>query len=243
MAAPDPAERDAPDPRGVLRAERVFASTVLRRHGWRLLLVFVGLLLPMWGFAELADEVREGEPFAFDAPLLERAHGLAGPGLDRLALWLAALGYRWGVVPVDIALVLVLLGRRHLREATFAGFALAGSALLNIGTKALFARDRPALWDSIGPEFTYSFPSGHAMGSATLAWVLVLLAWHTRWRWPVLAGAGLFALLVGASRVYLGVHYPSDILAGWAAASAWTATCHLAVYRVYRRPWAGAVQS
>ncbi len=126
---------------------------------------------------------------------------------------------------------------RKYREAVFAAIALGGSALLNIGAKLAFARGRPSLWESIAPETTYSFPSGHAMGSMTLACVLFLLAWHTRWRWPVAALMGSFVVLVGWSRVYLGVHYPSDILAGWAVASAWVAAVFLSVYRVHRRPW------
>ena len=122
----------------------------------------------------------------------------------------------------------------------FAGIALGGSALLNLGAKQLFARERPSLWESIHPETTFSFPSGHAMGSMTLAAVLVLLAWRTRWRWWVAVPALAFALLVGASRVYLGVHFPSDILAGWAAACAWVVLAYLLVFHG-TRPWRNGV--
>jgi undecaprenyl-diphosphatase len=220
-----------------LGSEARYALAFLRRNGWRLVLVFVGLLLPMWGFAELADEIHEGEPIEFDVPLLRLAQDLAGPAADRFFLVVTHLGYEYGVVPVDIALVLVLSLLRRYREATYAALALGGSALLNVGTKLAFARERPALWESIAPEATYSFPSGHAMGSATLAWVLVLLAWRTRWRWPVVAVMAPFVLLVGMSRVYLGVHFPSDILAGWAAASIWAAAVFLVVFRGRRHPW------
>lgn len=214
---------------GLLLQERLLAAALLRRHGMLLLLVFVGLLLPLWGFVELADEIHEQEVIAFDDPILRFAHGLATPALDRFFVVVTDIGYQKGVVPLDILLVLALLWRRKLRPATFAAVALAGSALLNIGTKLAFARDRPSLWESITPELTYSFPSGHAMGSATLAWVLVLLAWHGRWRWAVVACVLPLVALIGFSRVYLGVHYPSDILAGWAAASAWAAVSYLAI--------------
>ncbi|WP_081974640.1 phosphatase PAP2 family protein [Novilysobacter arseniciresistens] len=238
-----PPER--PDPEGLhrlpltaaLRLERGLLREVWQRHGGRLLLVFVGLLLPMWGFAELADEIRESEPLAFDEPLLLWARSLAGPGMDRWLVAVTDAGYLYGVVPADVLLVVALLLWRRLPEATFAAIALAGSALLNVGTKLLFARERPSLWESIAPEVTYSFPSGHAMGSATLAWVLVLLAWRTRWRWPVLLLVAPFVVLVGFSRVYLGVHYPSDILAGWAAASVWAAASYFAVFRFRSVPW------
>ena len=214
-----------------------YGAGVLRHHGGRLLLVFVGLLLPLWGFAELADEIREQETIPFDEPILRFAHSLAREGFDRFFVLISKAGYRWGVVPLDIALVLLLTVLRRYREATFAAIALGGSALLNLAAKPAFARTRPSLWDSIAPELNYSFPSGHAMGSMTLACVLVLLAWRTRWRWPVLVVMVPFVSLVGLSRVYLGVHYPSDILAGWAAAMMWTVAVFLTVYRIHLRPW------
>lgn len=220
-----------------LRDQVRYGVAMLRRGGARLAVVFIGLLLPLWGFGELADEVHDHEPFDFDEPLLHFARGLSHSGLDGLFLFVTDVGFAHGVIPFDVLLVIFLALRRHFREATFAAFAFAGSGLLNGAAKQLFARERPALWDSIAPEVTYSFPSGHAMASATLACVLVLLAWRTRWRWPVLALAVVFTALVGFSRVYLGVHYPSDILAGWAAASAWTAAVFLLVFRWRRRPW------
>lgn len=223
-----------------LREDLRFGADFLRRRLLRLALLFVGLLLPLWSFAELADEIHEGEPLAFDAPILHFARDLASEGLDRVFLFFSAVGYQWGVVPFDIALILTLAWRRRMREGVFAGVAIVGSALLNLSTKQFFARDRPSLWESIAPETTYSFPSGHAMGSATLAWVLLLLAWRTRWRWPVAIAMAAFAAMVAFSRVYLGVHYPSDILAGWAAASAWTVSVYLLVFRNGARPWRSA---
>ena len=224
-----PAERLA-------QGRRLIAS-LLREHGGRLVLLFLCLLAPLWAFVELADEVHELEAFYFDDPLLWHAHAMTGPALDRFFIFMSAIGYQWGVVPVDIALTIGLLIARRWREATFAGVSFAGSALLNMATKQFFQRDRPTLWESIAPEHTFSFPSGHAMGSATLAMVVVLLCWHTRWRWLAVALAGSFALLVGISRIYLGVHYPSDILGGFAAGIAWVSGVYLVLYRIRERPW------
>jgi undecaprenyl-diphosphatase len=195
------------------------------------------VLLPLWGFGELAEEVHEAEAIPFDAPILLFARAMSAAGFDQVFLLCSKLGYQWGVVPFDIAFVLLLAALRRRREGLFAGIALAGSALLNLGTKQLVARARPSLWESIAPEGSFSFPSGHAMGSMTLAMVLILLAWRTRWRlWVALPMVG-FVVLVGLSRVYLGVHYPSDILAGWAAACAWTALVWLLVFPHGKRPW------
>ena len=237
---PNPPEPSAGHRERVLQEEVRAGGSLLRRHGWRLALLFTGLLLPLWGFAELADEVREGAGFPFDEPILLAANELARAGLDRLFLLFSALGYQFGVVPADIALVLLLALRRRYRESVFAAVAAGGSGLLNVVAKQVFARERPSLWELIAPEHNYSFPSGHAMGSMTLAMVLVLLAWPTRWRWPVVVAMGVFVPMVGLSRVYLGVHYPSDILAGWAAASAWAVGVYLLVFRWRGRPWRSA---
>ncbi len=217
------------------RGIRALLQVLKQQAGW-ILLFFFGMFLPLWVFAQLADEVHELEQFVFDDVILLHAHAYARPTLDAFFVVVSKLGYQ-GVIALDVLVVLVLLGFRRWREATFAAVAFMGSALLNLGTKQFFQRDRPTLWESISPEDTFSFPSGHAMGSMTLAMVLVLLAWHTRWRWPMTLLAATFVLLVGYSRVYLGVHYPSDILAGWMAATAWVVGVYLISFHGRNRPW------
>ena len=187
-----------------------------------MLLGFACLLLPLWGFASLVGEYHEKAVFPFDAPILDTLHSYTTPSLDRFFIIMTRLGYLWGVMPLDVMVLVFLLFRRRFRDGLFFGIAIIGSAVLNIVAKNHYARLRPDLWLSIAPETTYSFPSGHAMGSITLAMTLIILCWPTRARWPSVIGGIVFVVLVGTSRVYLGVHYPSDILAGWTAATAWT---------------------
>ena len=210
----------------------------LKRRARRLALAFAGVALPLALFAELADEVHEAEAFAFDEPLLHFAKDASTPGRDAAMQLGSELGFAWGVIPACVILFAALVLSGHVRRGLFFGLAVGGSALLNLAAKAVFARERPDLWLSIAPETTFSFPSGHAMGSASLAAAVVLLLWHTAWRWPGLAAAAAFVVWVGASRVYLGVHFPSDILAGWAAAVGWVCAVYLIV-----RPHHGGVPS
>ena len=229
MAAPVPAT-----PKEAVRTvagEVSYSLRFLRKHVGAVLLVFFGLLLPLWGFSVLVGEVHENDVFAFDAPILNMLHALATPTLDGIAVLLAKVGFAWGVIPLDAIALLWLALRRRYRDSMFFGLAVIGSAILNIAAKNYFARARPSLWLSITPENTYSFPSGHAMGSATLGVALILLFWRTRWRWLVTPLAVTFVLLVGVSRIYLGVHYPSDILAGWTAAMVWVVGMHQLVDR------------
>lgn len=194
----------------------------LRQHLWRIALWFFCLLLPLWGFAALVGEMHEKAVFPFDAPMLTWLHGLATPALNHFFVLISLAGYRRGVVPLDAGILILLVVLRRFRDGLFFGIAVIGSAVLNIVAKNHYARLRPDLWLSIRPETTYSFPSGHAMGSMTLAMAVIILCWPTRARWPALMLSVIFVLLVGVSRVYLGVHFPSDILAGWTAAIAWT---------------------
>ena len=165
------------------------------------------------------------------SPVLNMLHAMATPTLDGFFVLMTQLGHLWGVVPLDLIVLLSLALRRRFRDGLFFGIAVTGSAVLDIVAKNYFARMRPDLWLSLRPETTYSFPSGHAMGSATLGMALIILCWPTRWRWPITVASLVFVLLVGVSRVYLGVHYPSDILAGWSAAIAWVLGMYVLVDR------------
>ncbi|MBV9727078.1 MAG: phosphatase PAP2 family protein [Gammaproteobacteria bacterium] len=221
---------------GIVADAATYSLQFLRQHLGRVVFWFFCLLLPLWGFAALVGDVHEKEVFPFDAPMLMWLHGIATSGLDQFFVIVSRLGYLWGVVPFDAALLALLIARRRLRDALFFGVAVIGSAALNILAKGQLARARPDLWLSVAPESTYSFPSGHAMGSATLGMACIILCWQTRWRWPVVIVSAIFVLLVALSRMYLGVHYPSDIIAGWAAAIAWTVGIYLLVDQRAPRP-------
>lgn len=197
--------------------ERALVPRGLSAHrpawvGFAALLVFTAIAIAMVTGATVGPD-RAG---------LRWMHAHAIPALDAPAWWLARAGYGWGVLPFDALLVVVLLVMRRGRDAGFAALALGGGLLLNKALKLAFARPRPVLdWPAAEIQTTFSFPSGHAMATATLATVLTALAWRSRWRWPVALAAWGFALLVAASRVLLGVHFPSDVVAGAAIGIAW----------------------
>jgi undecaprenyl-diphosphatase len=208
----------------------------LRRRQWLLLVLFVGVLIPLFVFGELAEDVAEREQFFFDDPILLFMHRQATPWLDNAMLFFSLIGDRFGVIPADIGIMLLLLWRRRWGDALFWSLAVGGAAVLNLAAKQSFGRIRPELWLSIAPEKTFSFPSGHAMESMAFVAALAVLTWPTRWRWPVLLLGSLFVLLVGLSRVYLGVHYPSDIVAGWAASLAWVLGVSIILYGRLMKP-------
>jgi undecaprenyl-diphosphatase len=111
--------------------------------------------------------------------------------------------------------------RKKWQAFTQVAFGIAGAALLNLILKTLFERDRPHLWQWIVHESSYSFPSGHATMTAALAFTLMLLAWRTKYRYVAVVGGICYMILIGLTRMYLGVHYPTDILAGWCVSLAW----------------------
>ena len=183
--------------------------------GRRLVALVLGILAPLGTFAVLAEDVTEGERATLDLALLRTLHAQTTGPLDALAVALSVVGGAAALVPLALAAAGALLARRRLREALYLCLALVGDAL-NPPLKALFARPRPVLWASPAPAEGYAFPSGHAMTSFLVLGALTLLAWPTRWRWWVLAGAGPLVAAGGLARVYLGGHYPSDVLGGWA---------------------------
>ncbi|MBE9038915.1 phosphatase PAP2 family protein [aff. Roholtiella sp. LEGE 12411] len=198
---------------------------------WRsLVLLFVGIYLPLQIFGLLALEVQQKEgSFPWDLPILVTIHSLAQPQLDVFATILTKLGSFWTLLPIVSIIALILLLQRRWRSLTYLLITTAGSAIINRTAKEFWHRVRPHLWDSVAPEFDYSFPSGHAMTSMTLIAILVVLTWGSTWRWLVLILGGLFILAIGWTRLYLGVHFPSDIIAGWMVAIAWAIGVNLII--------------
>lgn len=199
-----------------------FLRHLLSKHYRSLLLLLLGVFLPLQIFGELAEEVWEDEGgFPWDEPILLSIHATASPQLDVLATTLTKLGVFWGVFPAASLVSLRLLYNRHWRSLAYLTTTLLGSIAINRTAKVLLHRVRPHLWESPAPELDYGFPSGHAMSSMTFVAVLVILYWHSRWRWWITGAGLLFVLAIGWTRLYLGVHYPSDIVAGWTASIAW----------------------
>ena len=143
---------------------------------------------------------------------------------------------QWLVLTVAaVAVIAALAWRARRREAVFLLLVMTMSTLLNPALKHLFERVRPPVESAVVSVNGYAFPSGHAMSSATFALALAVIAWPTRWRWPAAGLAATFALLMGLSRVYLGVHWLTDVLAGWVLAVAVVTATHLAVEAVSAR--------
>lgn len=207
----------------------------LRVHKLLLLALLVGLVLPWVVFLNVAEDIWESGGFVGDHRILALLHGHATPLLDKVALALTAIGGPWpmGIVAGLIALGLLLGG--HRTSAWFFVLSVGGAMALNLLVKMAFARPRPALWVSLQPAFYYSFPSGHAMGSAALMMALGFVLAGRRGRWLAWTLGPLFVLGVGWSRVYLGVHYPSDVLAGWTGSVGWVTGLHVLFSPTFHR--------
>lgn len=195
----------------------------LPRGTWAIFgVAFVGFATPVIGFVELAERIRSGDKLPFDQPVmmwLQRRHS---PRNTRIARAVTELGGVTAVPLFALATSAYLVSvRGSRRPAALLTVSLVGSTIINSVLKALYRRDRPTFFTHIVQEKSFSFPSGHAMASAALAACTCVLAWPTRWRVAVIAGSAVYVPTIGGTRMYLGVHFPSDILAGWCVSLAW----------------------
>ncbi|MFT2718871.1 phosphatase PAP2 family protein [Deinococcus sp. A31D244] len=208
----------------------------LRSHWRSLLLVLLGVLIPFGLFAHLTHEVFREGGFSWDQGVLDWYAQRRTPALTQAAETLATLGGVM-VLPFVTALLAWLLARVGGASGRAHGWFLvsgvAGATLLNVAAKVVFQRPRPDELLAVLSEPGFSFPSGHAMANAAFGFALTLVFWRSRAGWPVAVFGLLWALAVGASRNYLGVHYPSDVLAGFTASVAWVA----GLYMVMARRW------
>ncbi len=185
---------------------------------------------PIILFSKLADEIIERETILLDKEILLLIHSHSTVFYNNFFFVITFLGNFALVAPIGAIIASLLWHKKQLRDALIVFMSVAGASLANIILKMLFYRERPAFWPTMVHEAGYSFPSGHAMISSALIFSLIFIAWKTRARWWVTIGGGLLIFLIGLSRLYLGVHYPTDIIAGWSASFFWV----LIVYAVAR---------
>jgi undecaprenyl-diphosphatase len=199
-----------------------------------------------YGFIALADEVGEGSTEAFDRKILLSLRNPAdlsdpiGPRwLEETMRDITGLGSMFTITFVTLAVAAYLALTRRRRIAVFVLAAIGGGTLASTVLKMFYQRPRPDLVPHGMDVFTASFPSGHAMMSAiaylTLASLLARVDREPRIKILVLLLGVLITLLVGISRVYLGVHWPSDVLAGWCVGAAWAGLCWFVALQLQRR--------
>ncbi len=175
-------------------------------------------------FAWIAAAVAKSGVPVLDLRIREAVHAAASPGLTRAALAVTQLGGDLVLWPLGGIAVLWLIRAGRRREAGLFLLAVLGGDAVNEGLKLIFHRARPEPFFGYPKPFTYSFPSGHAFVSLCFYLTLGEIAAAGRAvgrRRAMWAAAVLLALAIGITRVYLGVHYPSDVAAGYAGAAAW----------------------
>lgn len=212
----------------------------------RLLLTFLVLTVLVIGVGKLASEVVEGDTMAFDRWVIAALRDPADPASPLGPFWfrkvmvdLTSLGGGPFLTLITIATAGFLVAARKWGMAGFVVIAIAGGGLAANLLKWVFVRARPDLVPHLVMVDSASFPSAHAMNSAVTFLTLGVLLSRTqrdRRLKAYLMGVAVFlTLIVGFSRVYLGVHWPTDVIAGWSIGSAWAIGCSLVAARLQRR--------
>jgi undecaprenyl-diphosphatase len=197
--------------------------------------ILFGIALPLWAFSEIAEEVGEGDARWFDESVLlalrtsDPADPIGPRWFELSVMDVTALGGFGVLALVTLLAIGFLLALKRWPDALLLLIATLGGTAISEGLKMGFNRPRPDLVAHIVDATSMSFPSGHAMLSAVTYLTLGALIARTQERLSmrrgILAAAILLTVLIGASRVYLGVHWPTDVLAGWCLGAAWALIC------------------
>ena len=223
-----------------LRASAAMANSLIGALG---IFLVAGLIVAAAGtaiFVEVAEEVREGSTQTFDELVMRWVDAHHLPALDTLMLEITALGTAMVVLMIAAVAALFLLLTRQKYPAILLLASTFGGLVLNLVLKLGFDRPRPTVVVAAVHTFSSSFPSGHAMSAAivysTVAYLAARLLKH-RWAgWLVMTGAMVLVGIIAFSRIYLGVHYPSDVVGGVAIGLAWAAFC-MATLEAIQKFW------
>ena len=190
-------------------------------------IVLLGCMCLLALFGWLSQEVLEKEAFGFDTTILLWLHHHSNSTIDNLMLNITNLGNPEFVVVLVTISFSLLLWHKRFWAAQILFLTCLGALILNQGLKLIFAKPRPQLWTPLIVEHSYSFPSGHALGSSVLYGFLavVLAREYPHYRIGIYSMTILLVGSIGLSRLFLGVHYPTDIIAGDAVGLLWLITC------------------
>ena len=227
---------------------RTFVGLLLQpgRPERKLLLALALSAFALWVFVAVSAEMLEGDSHRFDERLLMALRSQADPALPMGPAWLreimrdvTALGSTFVLLLVTFASIGFLALTKNRHAALLVLVAVLGGMLLSTLLKAGFDRARPDVVMHTTTVYSASFPSGHAMMSAvvylTLGALLAATQQGTRLKLYILALGAFLTLIVGMSRVYLGVHWPTDVLAGWALGASWAMACWSVMVWLQRR--------
>lgn len=183
-------------------------------------------------FSWMAEEVFEGESLAIDNAVREFVHTYAADWLTAVMQVFSFLGSTLFLAPVVILSILFFWRKRGRRTALVLATVMAGAVILNYVLKVCFARVRPTAYFDTPLPSSFSFPSGHSLFSVcfycTLAWLIASSVEDRIYKAAIWTAALALAFFIGLSRIYLGVHYPTDVLAGYIAAFIWISMVRLA---------------
>ncbi|GFE69130.1 phosphatase PAP2 family protein [Chroococcus sp. FPU101] len=184
-------------------------------------------LLILFVVAQISEEVLEKEAFALDSSFLLWLHTFANPHLDAVMLFITKLGNPSTIVSVAGVTLGILWWRRYREETKIFVITCLGALILNTELKLFFSKVRPQLWELLISEKSFSFPSGHALGSLVLYGFIAyeLTNHYPKYTALIYTLAVILIAAIGISRLYLGVHWPTDVIAGYGVGFLWLMLC------------------
>lgn len=204
-----------------------------------LLIGLATAIVALFFFGWLADQALEGDAIWFDDATRAAVHQFATPMLTAIMRGFSFVGSTIALTAGTIFVIVRFAMRKWGHEAKLFGVTMGGAALLNITLKLAFKRPRPAPFFNLTAPETYSFPSGHSLTSAVffgaLAAILTARIKSKRVRTAIWIVCTAMFLLIGLSRIYLGVHYTTDVIAGFAAALIWILVVRFVELQLARR--------
>lgn len=218
----------------VLRRAPFFRTSWNETYGWHVAAYLAVLSASVLAFASIAQAITDKEAITrWDVRLNRWLHDHSSPAFTRFFELLTTTGGVVFLLVITCAAVAVLARRRAFAEAILVALAYAGGQVVNIAVKDAFERPRPEFRDPHLNLNTFSFPSGHAMGSTAVYGALTIIVLRRvrrgALRAAIIGAVALLVALIGVSRVYLGAHYVSDVLAGVILGLAWLTLCVLAI--------------